>query len=48
MASDTTALSSAITVQPGEESRVFRGDGSGPAHVMSCRIIQVRRGEPAT
>jgi hypothetical protein len=31
MASDTTALSSAITVQPGEESRVFRGDGSGPA-----------------
>ena len=33
MASDTTALPSAITVQPGEESRVFRGDGSGPARL---------------
>ena len=31
MGSDTAALPGAITVQPGEESRVFRGDASGPA-----------------
>ena len=31
MGSDTTDLPGAITVQPGEESRVFRGDASGPA-----------------